>query len=77
MFLIAALVVSLVVGVYTFFQMRKMQKKNKQAAAQLDGSIADEGVSFCDIAGSPHMHGNIVDIWGKRTEAIKQKGGKK
>lgn len=77
MFLIAALVVSLVVGVYTFFQMRKMQKKNKQTANQLDGSIADEGVSFSDIAGSPHMYGNITDIWGKRSVAIKQKGGKK
>lgn len=77
MFFIAALVVSLAVGIYTYFQMRKMQKQQKKATSQLDGTIADEGVSFSDIAGSPHMYGNIVDIWGKRTEAIKQKGGKK
>ena len=77
MFLLFVGLLSLAVGIYTFFQMRKMQKKNQQSANQLDGTIADEGASFSDIAGSPHMHGNIVDIWGKATTAIKQKGGKK
>lgn len=68
--------VSLVVGVYTFLQMRKMQKKNRPKPNQLDGTIADEGTSFCDIAGSPHVHANITDIWDKSTKAIKKKGGK-
>lgn len=63
--------------VFTFMQARKAQKKNKIVPTQLDGSIADEGVSFCDIAGSPHMYGNIVDIFGQRTTEIKSKSGKK
>lgn len=78
--LIGALIagaVSLIVGVYTFLQMRKMQKKNRPKPNQLDGTIADEGISFHDIAGSPHVHANITDIWGKTTSPIKQKGGKK
>ena len=73
---IVAAVISVAVGVYTFLQMRKMQKKNRPKPNQLDGTIADEGVSFCDIAGSPHVHANITDIWDKSTEAIKKKGGK-
>ncbi len=77
MIAIIALIVAVVSTVYSFFQMRRMQKKNKQSASQLDGSIADEGISFSDIAGSPHMYGNVVDIWGKDTSAIKEKGGKK
>ncbi|QIC63316.1 hypothetical protein [Acinetobacter schindleri] len=67
---------SAAVGVYTFLQMRKMQKKNRPKPNQLDGTIADEGTSFCDIAGSPHVHANITDIWDKSTKAIKKKGGK-
>lgn len=77
--LLAGLIVgaiSLAVGIYTFLQMRKMQKKNRPKPNQLDGTIADEGVSFYDIAGSPHVHANITDIWGKSTKAIKKKGGK-
>lgn len=73
--LIAAAVVSLAVGIYTFLQMRKMQKKNQPKPSQIDGTIADEGVSFCDIAGSPHVHPNITDLWNKKSEAIKQKSG--
>ena len=64
-------------AVYTYVQMRKMQKKNRQSANQLDGTIADEGTSFSDIAGSPHMYGNITHMWGKTTIPIKSKGGKK
>lgn len=78
--LLAGLIVgaiSLAVGIYTFLQMRKMQKKNRPKPNQIDGTIADEGTSFCDIAGSPHVHANITDIWGKTTSPIKQKGGKK
>ncbi len=63
-------------AIYTYVSMRKMQKKNRQNANQLDGTIADEGTSFSDIAGSPHMYGNITHIWGKSTTPIKSKGGK-
>ena len=73
--LIAAAAVSLAVGIYTFLQMRKMQKKNRPKPNQIDGTIADEGVSFCDIAGSPHVHPNITDLWNKKSEAIKKKSG--
>ncbi|KXZ65973.1 hypothetical protein AVENLUH5627_02703 [Acinetobacter venetianus] len=75
--MIVMAVVALVVGVYNYMQMRKMQKKNQQKPNQLDGTIADEGTSFSDIAGSPHMYGNITHIWGQKTTAIKSKGGKK
>lgn len=67
--------ISLAVGIYTFLQMRKMQKKNRPKPNQIDGTIADEGVSFCDIAGSPHVHPNITDLWNKKSKAIKQKSG--
>ena len=59
--------------IYTYVSMRKMQKKNRQSANQLDGTIADEGTSFSDIAGSPHMYGNITHLWGKTTTPIKSK----
>lgn len=77
MFLIIAAVLAIAVGVYNYVQMRKMQKKNQQSASQLDGTIADEGTSFSDIAGSPHMYGNITHLWGQTTTPIKSKGGKK
>lgn len=70
-----AAVVALVFSVYSYIQMRKMQKKNRPKASQIDGTIADEGVSFFDIAGSPHIHPNITDLWNKKSEAIKQKSG--
>ena len=73
---VASLVFSVVIGVYSYLQARKMQKKNRQSANQLDGTIADEGTSFSDIAGSPHMYGNITHLWGQTTTPIKSKGGK-
>ena len=76
MFLIIAAVLAIAVGVYNYVQMRKMQKKNNASANQLDGTIADEGTSFSDIAGSPHMYGNITHLWGQTTTPIKAKGGK-
>ena len=72
----AFLAITAAMAVYTYVQMRKMQKKNRQSANQLDGTIADEGTSFSDIAGSPHMYGNITHLWGKTTTPIKSKGGK-
>lgn len=77
MFLIALTLFSVAVSVYSFVMARKMMKKNKKEPSQLDGTIADEGVSFSDIAGSPHMYGNIVDKWGETTQPIKAKGGGK
>ena len=72
----AMLALMVVTMAYSYYAMRKAQKKNQQTANQLDGTIADEGVSFSDVAGSPHMYGNITHIWGHATRDIKQKGGK-
>lgn len=74
---IGSAIMSIAVGVYNFIQTRKMQKKNGAKANQMDGTIADEGASMFDIAGSPHVYGNITHIFGQRTVAIKSKSGKK
>lgn len=76
-FLIIAAVASLFTAIYTYYMMRKMQKQNRPEPNQMDGSLADEGVSFSSIFGSPHIHGNIVWKGNESTEAIKAKGGKK
>lgn len=70
----AMLALTAATAIYTYVSMRKMQKKNRQSANQLDGTIADEGSSFSDIAGSPHMYGNITHLWGQTTTPIKSKG---
>lgn len=75
--ILIAIVISLASAVYSYYNMRKMQKKNRPEATQLDGSIADEGVSFFSIFGSPHIHGNIVWKGNEDTDPIKSKGGKK
>lgn len=75
--ILIAIVISLASAVYSYYNMRKMQKKNRPEATQLDGSIADEGVSFSSIFGSPHIHGNIVWKGNEDTDPIKSKGGKK
>ena len=72
----AMLALMVVTMAYSYYAMRKAQKKNQQTANQLDGTIADEGVSFSDISGSPHIYGNITHIWWHATTDIKQKGGK-
>lgn len=77
MFAVVALVIALLSSAYSYYTMRKMQKKNRPEPTQMDGSIADEGVSFSSIFGSPHIHGNIVWKGNEGTEAIKSKGGKK
>lgn len=74
---IIALTVGIISAAYSYYTMRKMQKKNRKEASQLDGSLADEGVSFSDIAGSPHLYGNIVWKGNESTTPIKSKGGKK
>lgn len=73
----ALVALAVATAVYSYMQMRKMQKKNGQTANQLDGTIADEGTSFSDIAGSPHMYGNITHMWGQNTTPILSKSGKK
>lgn len=66
-----AIALALASAVYSYYTMRKMQKANQPKASQLDGTIADEGVSFSSIAGSPHLYGNIVWKGNESTEAIK------
>ena len=73
----AAMALAVASAVYTYNTMRKAQKRNRAEPSQLDGSLADEGVSFSDIAGSPHLHGNIVWKGDESSTAIKAKGGKK
>lgn len=75
--LIIAAVISIAVGVWNYIQMRKQMKKNQASADQTEGTIADEGTSFSDIAGSPHMYGNITHLFGQRSSTIKSKSGKK
>ena len=77
MWVIVAIVLSIASSIYSYRQMRKMQKKQKTEISQLDGSIADEGTSFSDIAGSPHLYTNIVWIGDQSTSPIKVKQGKK
>lgn len=73
----AILAITVATAVYSYYTMRKMQKKNRPEASQLDGSLADEGVSFSSIFGSPHIHGNIVWKGDLSTTPIKTKSGKK
>lgn len=77
MFAIIAIVLAVASAVYFYYTTRNMQKKNRPEPTQLDGSLADEGVSFSSIFGSPHIHGNITWIGNQDTQAIKAKGGKK
>lgn len=74
---IIGIIAGLLSAVYSYYTMRKMQKKNRPVATQLDGSLADEGSSFSDIAGSPQLYGNIVWKGDESTTPIKSKGGKK
>lgn len=73
----AVIALALASAVYSYYTMRKMQKKNRAEPSQLDGSLADEGTSFSDIAGSPHLYGNIVWKGDESTSPIKSEGGKK
>ena len=72
----ASIALAIASAAYTYYTMRKAQKRNRAEPSQLDGSLADEGVSFSDIAGSPHLHGNIVWKGNESAEPITQKGGK-
>ena len=68
----AAIALAIASAAYTYYTMRKAQKRNRAEPSQLDGSIADEGVSFSDIAGSPHLYGNIVWKGNESTTPIKK-----
>ncbi|MEG2273131.1 MAG: hypothetical protein RSC05_12755 [Acinetobacter sp.] len=72
----AAIALAIASAAYTYYTMRKAQKRNRAEPSQLDGSLADEGVSFSDIAGSPHLYGNIVWKGNESTTPIKSEGGK-
>ena len=72
-----AIALALASAVYSYYTMRKMQKKNSAEPSQLDGSLADEGTSFSDSAGSPQLYGNIVWKGNESTTPIKAAGGKK
>lgn len=69
----AAIALAIASAAYSYYMMRKSQKKNRAEPSQLDGSLADEGVSFSDIAGSPHLYGNIVWKGNESAEPIKSK----
>ncbi len=78
--LIGAIVASafaIAIGIYTFIQTRKMQKKNRPKASQMDGAITGEGTIVHDIAGSPHLYGNDVEVFNQSTTEIKKKSGGK
>ena len=64
-------------AIYSIYAARKAAKKQGTSASQMDSSISKEGTSFVDLAGSPHMYGNMVAFWGQTTKAIKKKSGKK
>lgn len=70
-------VIALAVGIYTYIQTRKMQKKNRPKASQMDGAITGEGTIVHDIAGSPHLYGNDVEVFNQSTTEIKKKSGGK
>lgn len=72
-------IISILSAGYSYYLHRKNQKRQqqKQRASQIDGSIADEGTSFSDIAGTYPIYGVIVDKYGERTEEIRQKMKKK
>lgn len=73
----AMLAVAVASAVGAYYSLKKSQKLNKPEPNQNNGTIADEGVSFSDIAGSPHVYTNITWEGNPSTEPIKSKGGKK
>lgn len=75
--LIIGLVLVAAMTIYSLVQQRKMAKKNTGvSASQFDATVAQEGATMCDIAGTPPMYGAIVDVWDKSSTAITKKSGK-
>jgi hypothetical protein len=57
---------------------KKARQQNKQKPSQFEGALADEGVSISRIGGSPHIYGNLTEVWDKSQAEIRKKsGGKK
>lgn len=73
----AMFAITLASAVYSYYSLKKAQKQNRPEPNQNNGTIADEGVSFSDLAGSPHVYTNITWQGNQLTEPIKSKGGKK
>lgn len=73
----AMLAVTVASAVGAYYSLKKSQKLNKPEPNQNNGTIADEGVSFSDMAGSPHVYTNVTWEGNLSTEPIKSKGGKK
>ena len=73
----AMLALTVASAAYSYYAMRKAQKKNKAEPNQNNGSISEEGVSFSDLAGSPHVYTNITWEGNESIQPIKSKGGKK
>lgn len=76
---IVSAVISISVGVYSYLQARKMQKKQKQNSkpSQIDGSIADYGKRTSGFYGTTWTFGNNVDEFDPYTTEIKSGGGGK
>lgn len=76
---IVSAVISVSVGVYSYLQARKMQKKQKQNSkpSQIDGSIADYGKRTSGFYGTTWTYGNNVDEFDPYTTEIKSGGGGK
>ncbi len=76
---IVSAVISVSVGVYSYLQARKMQKKQKQNSkpSQIDGSIADYGKRTSGFYGTTWTFGNNVDEFDPYTTEIKSGGGGK
>lgn len=73
----AAFVVSGVAVYLSYRTAQKQRQKNKTKPSQFDTTLADEGVSCSRIGGSPHMYGNLVEVWDKSSAEIKKKAGGK
>lgn len=73
----AMFAITLASAVYSYYSLKKAQKQNRPEPNQNNGTIADEGVSFSDLAGSPHVYTNITWEGNQSAEPIKSKGGKK
>lgn len=77
---IVSAVISVSVGVYSYLQSRKMQKKQRQnqsKPSQIDGSIADYGKRTSGFYGTTWTFGNNVDEFDPYTTEIKSGGGGK
>lgn len=72
----AAIALFAVTTVFTYMQMRKMQKRNKGPEASQDvGSIAEEGTTISHGYGTYDMYPVYTEFFDLETEEIRQSGG--